>query len=216
MIPINTTKKTPRNPSKICGKQPLKILKYMVCLSKSQRESVKKNISFNIPAIIVYAYAISSTSSDQDAQYITQRSRPTIFNHGLSRLEFLKTFVNDFKTLPFSTMYRFDETKEQLDTLNTLTQEYIERRAPLTKVKFTRPPVSWMKGLDITALKQKYIRQKFQTTFLSSNKNYNNDLSGIKTKQCQLKYQFTGVNLNRSFSITTKKVTKKLRKCQIN
>ena len=188
----------------------------MVCLSKSQRESVKKNISFNIPAIIVYAYAISSTSSDQDAQYITQRSRPTIFNHGLSRLEFLKTFVNDFKTLPFSTMYRFDETKEQLDTLNTLTQEYIERRAPLTKVKFTRPPVSWMKGLDITALKQKYIRQKFQTTFLSSNKNYNNDLSGIKTKQCQLKHQFTGVNLNRSFSITTKKVTKKLRKCQIS
>lgn len=106
-------------------------------------------------------------------------------------------------------MYRFDETKEQLDTLNTLIQEYIERRAPLTKVKFTRPPVSWMKGLDISALKQKYTREKFQTTFLSSNKNYNNDLPGIKTKQCQLEYQFTSVNLNESFSITTKQVTKK-------
>ena len=105
-------------------------------------------------------------------------------------------------------MYRFDETKEQLDTLNTLIQEYIERRAPLTKVKFTRPPVSWMKGLDISALKQKYTREKFQT-FLSSNKNYNNDLPGIKTKQCQLEYQFTSVNLNESFSITTKQVTKK-------
>lgn len=105
-------------------------------------------------------------------------------------------------------MYRFDETKEQLDTLNTLIQEYIERRAPLTKVKFTRPPVSWMKGLDISALKQKYTREKFQT-FLSSKKNYNNDLPGIKTKQCQLEYQFTSVNLNESFSITTKQVTKK-------
>ena len=63
-----------------------------------------------------------------------QRSRPTIFNHVLSRLEFLKTFVNDIKTLPFSTMYRFDETMEQLDTLNTLIQECLERRAPLTKV----------------------------------------------------------------------------------
>ena len=52
-------KKT-RKPSKMCGKQPLRILKYMVCLSKSQRESAKKT-SFNIPPIIVYAYAILST-----------------------------------------------------------------------------------------------------------------------------------------------------------
>ena len=31
-------------------------------------------------------------------------------------------------------MYRFDETMEQLDTLNTLIQECLERRVPLTKV----------------------------------------------------------------------------------
>ena len=106
-------------------------------------------------------------------------------------------------------MYRFDETKEQLDTLNTLIQECLKRRAPLTKVKFARPPVSWIKSLDISELKQKYSIEKFHKTVLSSNKNNNNDISGIKTEQCDLEYQCIRVDLNESFSITTKRVINK-------
>ena len=52
---------------------------------------------------------------------------------------------NDFKTLPFSIIYSFDKTKEQLDTLNTLIQDCLKKRTLLRKVKFTRPPWPWLK-----------------------------------------------------------------------
>ena len=47
---------------------------------------------------------------------------------------------DDFKTLPFSIIYSFDKTKDQLDTLNTLIQDCLKRRALFKKVKFIRPP----------------------------------------------------------------------------
>ena len=52
----------------------------------------------------------------------------------------LETCINDFKTLPFSIVYSFNETDDQLDILNKLILSVIDKHAPLVKTKFTRPP----------------------------------------------------------------------------
>ena len=57
----------------------------------------------------------------------------------------LETYVNDCKLLPFATVYLFNETDDQLDTLNKLFLSVIDKQAPLVKTKFTRSPGPWMK-----------------------------------------------------------------------
>ena len=66
----------------------------------------------------------------------------------------LDTYINDFKTLPFATVYSFNETDDQLDTLNKLIVSVIDKHAPLFKTKFTRPPVPWMKDIKINNLQR--------------------------------------------------------------
>ena len=63
-------------------------------------------------------------------------------------------YVDDFKTLPLASIYSFQDPNEQLDTLNNLILECIERHAPLVKAKFTSPPAPWMKQLDIADLRK--------------------------------------------------------------
>ena len=67
----------------------------------------------------------------------------------------LETYINDFKTLPFSTVYSFNETDDQLDTLNKLILSVIDKHAPLVRTKFTRPPALWMKDIKINKLQRK-------------------------------------------------------------
>ena len=64
----------------------------------------------------------------------------------------LETYINDFKTLPFATVYSFNETDEQLVTLNKLILSVIDKDASLVKTKFTRPPAPWMKDIKINKL----------------------------------------------------------------
>ena len=67
----------------------------------------------------------------------------------------IKDYVDDFKTLPLALVYSFEDPNEQLDTLNNLILERIERHAPLVKTIFTHPPTPWMKQLDIADLQKK-------------------------------------------------------------
>ena len=67
----------------------------------------------------------------------------------------IKDYVDDFKTLPLPLVYSFEDPNEQLDTLNNLILERVERHAPLVKTKFTHPPTPWMKQLDIADLQKK-------------------------------------------------------------
>ena len=67
----------------------------------------------------------------------------------------LETYINYFKTLPLSTVYSFNETDDQLDTLNKLILSVIEKHAPLVKTKFARPPAPWMKDIKINKLQRK-------------------------------------------------------------
>ena len=64
----------------------------------------------------------------------------------------IEDYMDDFKTLPLALVYSFEDPNEQLDTLNNLILEFIERHAPLIKTKFTHLPVPWMKQLDIADL----------------------------------------------------------------
>ena len=52
-------------------------------------------------------------------------------------------------------MYSFNETDDQLDTLNKLILSVIDKHAPLVKTKFTRPPTLWMKDIKINKLQRK-------------------------------------------------------------
>ena len=54
----------------------------------------------------------------------------------------IKDYKDDFKTLPLFLVYSFEDPNEQLDTLNILILECIERHAPLVKIRFTHPPAS--------------------------------------------------------------------------
>ena len=71
-----------------------------------------------------------------------------------------KQYYTDFSTLPFSTVYSFDNPDNQLAMLNKLILDCIDHHAPLKRTKFTRPPAPWMKQLDIIELQKecnKYI-----------------------------------------------------------
>ena len=57
----------------------------------------------------------------------------------------LEIYINDFKTLPFATVYSCDETEDQLDTQNKFILSVIDKQAPLVKTDFITPPAPWMK-----------------------------------------------------------------------
>ena len=78
---------------------------------------------------------------------------PYKFKRNLKHFD-LETYINDFRTLTLATLYSFNETDDQLDTLNKLILSVIDKHAPLLKTKFTKPPAPWMKDIKIDKLKQ--------------------------------------------------------------
>ena len=85
------------------------------------------------------------TIIDQDAPY-TIANMP--FNKFETRYKYIRNlknfelekYVQDFKVLPISLVYFFDDSSDQLDTLNKLILNAINEHAPLMKTKFTSPP----------------------------------------------------------------------------
>ena len=57
----------------------------------------------------------------------------------------LQKYFNDFKQLPFSIVFSFDNPHDQLDILNNIILKCIKRHSPLKRIKFTRPPGPCMK-----------------------------------------------------------------------
>ena len=101
-----------------------------------------------------------SIVSDHDAIYACVNVRLPRFQ---PRYKFIRdirnfnkdVFKEDFSTLPLSVIYYSDDPDEQLETLNTLISECLERHPPLRKVRVTRPPAPWMKGPLIEELQKK-------------------------------------------------------------
>ena len=107
-----------------------------------------------------------SIVSDHDAIYACVNVRLPRFQ---PRYKFIRdirnfkenVFKEDFSTLPLSVISYSDDPDEQLETLNTLISECLERHAPLRKVRVTRPPAPWMKDPLIEELKKKRDATRF-------------------------------------------------------
>ena len=67
----------------------------------------------------------------------------------------VKENYTDFPILLFSTIYSFDDPKDQLAIVSILILDSINRYAPLKRTKFTRPPALWMKKIVIMTLQNK-------------------------------------------------------------
>ena len=99
------------------------------------------------------------TVSDHDAPYAIIKIPTASFQTRYKYIKNIKNFntkeyYTDFSTLPFSTVYSFDNPDDQLAMLNKLILDCIDRHAPLKRKKITRPPPPWMKQLEIIELQK--------------------------------------------------------------
>ena len=90
------------------------------------------------------------TVSDHDTPYAIIKIPTTSFQTKYKYIRNMNNFnLKDFSTLPFSTVYSFDNPDDQLAMLSKLILDCIDRHAPLKRTKFTRLPAPWMKQLDL-------------------------------------------------------------------
>ena len=66
----------------------------------------------------------------------------------------MNDYVADFKLLPISIVFGFDDPNDQIAMLNKLMADCIADHAPLKKVKFTLPPAPWMKEPELVTAKK--------------------------------------------------------------
>ena len=97
--------------------------------------------------------------SDHDAPYICVNVRVPRF---VPRFKMIRNeryfnkdaFIKDFDELPLNIVYAFDEPDSQVDILNSLFRECLDKHAPLKRTKVSRPPAPWMKNPDIAQLQR--------------------------------------------------------------
>ena len=97
--------------------------------------------------------------SDHDAPYICVNVRIPRF---VPRFKMIRNeryfnkdaFIKDFDELPLNIVYAFDEPDSQVDILNSLFRECLDKHAPLKRTKVSRPPAPWMKNPDIAQLQR--------------------------------------------------------------
>ena len=85
-----------------------------------------------------------------------------------------KEYYTNFSTLPFSTVYSFDNPDDQLAMINKLILDCIDRHAPLKRRNFIRAPGPWMKQLDIIELQKQGDKYRFLVHKIPSKKNWIN------------------------------------------
>ena len=138
------------------------------------------------------------TVSDHDAPYIITNIPGIKFQTRTKYIRSMKHFnikdyVDDFKTLPLALVYSFEDPNEQLDTLNNLILERIERHAPLVKTIFTHPPAPWMKQLDIADLQKKRDNCRYLAHYSSTEENwvkFRDIRNKLKSKMKEIKTAF--------------------------
>ena len=65
----------------------------------------------------------------------------------------MSKYTSDFKQLPTSLVYAFDEPDDKISVLNKLVNQYLSEHAPMKQTKFTRPLAPWMKDPEISSAK---------------------------------------------------------------
>ena len=113
------------------------------------------------------------TVSDHDAPYVITNKPGIKFQTRTKYIWNMKHFsikgyIDDFNTLPLSLVYSFKDPNEQLDKLNNLILECIERHAPLVKTNFTHPSALWIKQFDIADLQKKMGQLSLSSTSFSN------------------------------------------------
>ena len=81
----------------------------------------------------------------------------------LNNLFNIEKYIQAFKALPISLVYSFEDPNDQLDTLNKLILNAINKHLPLMKTKFTRPPAPWMKDFEINKLQREKDHWRHET-----------------------------------------------------
>ena len=66
----------------------------------------------------------------------------------------MNDYVADFKLLPTSLVFGFDDPNDQIAMLNKLITDCIADHTPIKKVKFTCPPAPWMKDPELVTAKK--------------------------------------------------------------
>ena len=65
----------------------------------------------------------------------------------------MNNYILDFKQLPTSFVYAFDEPDDKISVLNKLVNQCISDRAPIKRTKFTRTLTPWLKDPEISKTK---------------------------------------------------------------
>ena len=68
----------------------------------------------------------------------------------------MNDYFADFKLLPTSLVFGFDDPNDQIAMVNKLITDCTADHAPIKKVRFTRPPASWMKGPELCTAKKHF------------------------------------------------------------
>ena len=126
-------------------------------VTKPTRKSKKLiyHINSNISTKLIHCNVISTDkNSDHDEPY-------AIFSIKKERFQKLHKYVRDennlnlnkyilqFKQLPTSLVYAFDEPDDKISVLNKLVNQCISEHAPMKRTKFTHPRAPWMKDPEI-------------------------------------------------------------------
>ena len=95
--------------------------------------------------------------SDHDTPFVTlnikkERYKPRYKYIRDERKVDMNQYVNDFRKLPLSLVYGFQEPEDKISILNKLFSDCLESHAPTSRVKLTPP---WMKDPTIVSYRQK-------------------------------------------------------------
>ena len=139
----------------------IKIFVTCICYNQPGNQETRKptrkgktlidHICSNIPSKLIHGDIIYTDKIwDHDCPYTIFKIKKERFEPRFKYIRIEKNlnmnnYISDFKKLPTNLVYAFDEPDDQIDLLNNLIIQGISGHAPTKKVKFTHPPVLWMK-----------------------------------------------------------------------
>ena len=112
----------------------------------------------NNPKRVTFNDVLPCTNiSDHDGPYACINIRTTRF---MQRYKYIRNesqfrevaYVEDVSSLPLSIIYGIEDPNEKLEIFNNLLTQCIDRHAPLTRVKLTRPPAPWLNKNELKQL----------------------------------------------------------------
>ena len=135
---------------------------------KTLIDHISSNIATNT-AIVIPADEIS----DHDLTYAILNIRKQKFETRYKWVRNEKSvnmsnYKIDFNQLPLNIVYAFEEPDDQINALNTLILECINRHAPLRRIKLTRPPAPWMADLNIEQTRVNLHNQRLHAQYTNN------------------------------------------------